>query len=76
MTPRFRVAFLGCLSLTAGGAFAAPAGTVAISPVVREHLTYFDFDSAEPVDVIVTLAAEPAGVAEAKAKERGAGAGL
>lgn len=77
MTPLFRVvAFLVCLSLTAGGAFTAPAGTVAISPVVREHLTYFDLDSTEPVDVIVTLAAEPAGVTEAKAKERGAGAGV
>ena len=62
MTPLFRVVAL-CLSLSvaAGGAFAAPAGTVTISSTVREQLAYFDLDSPEPVDVIVTLAAEPAG---------------
>jgi minor extracellular serine protease Vpr len=64
MTPLFRVVALAVsLSLVAGGAFAAPAGTVTIDPIVREHLTYFDLDSAEPVDVIVTLAEAPAGPA-------------
>jgi minor extracellular serine protease Vpr len=62
MTPLFRVvAFALCLSLAAGVS-AAPAGTVSINPQVREHLTYFDLDSAEPVDVIVTLAEDPAGL--------------
>ena len=62
MTPLFRVvAFAICLSIAAVSASAAPAGAVTISPVVREHLTYFDLDSSEPVDVIVTLAEEPAG---------------
>ncbi|HYC88163.1 MAG TPA: S8 family serine peptidase, partial [Thermoanaerobaculia bacterium] len=65
MTPLFRVVALSlCLSFTAGGAFAAPAGTVTISPTVREHLTHFDLDSPEPVDVIVTLAEPPAGPAK------------
>jgi len=62
MTPLSRVAaFVVCLSLAAGLS-AAPAGTVSIHPTVREHLAYFDLDSAEPVDVIVTLAEEPAGL--------------
>lgn len=62
MTPLSRVvAFVVCLSLAAGLS-AAPAGTVSINPVVREHLTYFDLDSDEPVDVIVTLEEQPAGL--------------
>lgn len=63
MTPLVRVvALVVSLSIVAGGGFAAPSGAVTIDPTVREHLTYFDLDSAEPVDVIVTLAAPPAGL--------------
>lgn len=70
MTPLVRVvALIICLSLSATGALAAPAGAVTIHPTVREHLTHFDLDSAEPVDVIVTLQAEPAALAPAGARE-------
>ena len=63
MTPLVRVVALAVsLSVAAFGA-AAPAGTVTIAPAVKEHLTHFDLDSTEPVDVIVTLAEAPAGPA-------------
>lgn len=54
-----------CLSLSLA-AVAAPPGAVTIAPQVREHLTHFDVSSPTPVDVIVTLAAEPAGPAGAR----------
>ncbi len=69
MTPLFRVvALVISLSVAAGNALAAPAGTVNLNPAVREHLTHFDLDSREPVDVIVTLASEPAGLAAPAAR--------
>ena len=67
------LALVVCLSLSLAG-FAAPSGTVTIEPQVREHLSHFDVSSPTPVDVIVTLAAEPAGVTAAKAKENGGSA--
>ena len=60
-----------CLSLSFAGFAAPPAGAVTISPQLREHLSHFDVSSTDRVDVIVTLAAEPAGVTAAKAKEQG-----
>ena len=59
-----------CLALSVA-AFAAPPDAVTISAELREQLSYFDLSSSESVDVIVTLAAEPAGVTGAKARERG-----
>ncbi|HEX6159429.1 MAG TPA: S8 family serine peptidase [Thermoanaerobaculia bacterium] len=47
-----------------------------IAPQLREHLSHFDVSSSDPVDVIVTLSAEPAGVTAAKAKERGGSASV
>ena len=64
------LAVVVCLSLSVAGS-AAPTGAVAISSELREQLSHFDLSSREAVDVIVTLAAEPAGVAGAKARERG-----
>src|SRR5687767_11241791 len=62
-----------CVLFSTTVAFGAkPTGTVEISPAVRAQLAYFDLLSAEPVDVIVQLADEPAAVTGQKAKERGA----
>jgi minor extracellular serine protease Vpr len=68
MTPLSRVVALVVSLSLAGSTFAAPAGTITLNPVVREHLTYFDLDSAEPVDVIVTLEAAPAGLSPKTAR--------
>ena len=61
-----------CVLFSASAAFSAkPQNTVEIAPQVRAQLAYFDILSAEPVDVIVQLADEPAAVTGQKAKERG-----
>jgi hypothetical protein len=53
----------------AGLTFGAPAGTVTISPQLREQLAHFDIESAEPVDVIITLSSEPAAISPNKSTQ-------
>jgi minor extracellular serine protease Vpr len=66
------VAVVVSLSLFFGPVLhAAPPGTTPIHEELRQQLAHFDVTSPQPVNVIVTLASEPAAVTGAKAKERG-----